>query len=332
MFSEKCNHVSSDCDLDDVVRTFREHPGIRAKTALRLVTDVLGPTDWLHGPGDDAALVPTDGQAVLVAGEAIWPPLLEADPFGAGVAAVVANVNDVAAMGARPLALVDTLIGPEQAARLCLEGMRFAAELYRVRVVGGHLTVRDGPPALSAFVVGQATTPLSSRNVRPGQTVLLACCLSGAMRPDFPFFSSLRERGELLRGDVELLARSAEEGLCLAAKDVSMAGLLGSLAMLLEGTGSGVTVLLDRLPCPPDVPLRRWIAAFPSFAFLLCCPEHGVEPCRRLFRDRGLACEAIGVLDGSGELRVEQHGQEALLADLNRQAVTGLQFEGTNQA
>jgi len=326
MLSEKCNQLSSDSDLTDVVRTFREHPGLRAKSALRLVTDVLGPTDWLHGPGDDAALVPTDGQAVFVAGEAIWPPLLEADPFGAGVAAVVANVNDVAAMGARPLALVDTLIGPEHVARLCLEGMRFATELYGVPVVGGHLTVRDGPPALSAFVVGQAATPLSARNVRPGQTLLLACCLSGEMRPDFPFFSSLRERGELLRGDVDLLAQAAEVGMCLAAKDVSMAGLLGSLAMLLEGTGSGVTVLLDRLPCPAGVPLRRWIAAFPSFAFLLCCPQDGAEPCRRLFQDRGLSCETIGVLDGSGELRVEQHGQEALLTDLNREAVTGLEF------
>ncbi len=316
--------MSSNPLLDEVVRAFREHPGLRSKAALRLVTDVLGPTDWLRGPGDDAALVPTDGSAMLIAGEAIWPPLVETDPFGAGVAAVVANVNDVAAMGARPLALVDTLIGPEGIARQALQGMRFASGLYGVPVVGGHLTVRDGPPALSAFVLGRATLPLSARNVAPGQTLLLACCLEGRMRQDFPFFSSLRERGELLRGDIDLLPRMAEEGMCVAAKDVSMAGVLGSLAMLLEGTGAGVTVRLDRLPHPPDVPLPLWTAAFPSFAFLLCCPQARAGQCRRLFRDRDLACEVIGMLDGSGQLRVELGGQEALLTDLNRGAVTGL--------
>ncbi|MBV9279872.1 MAG: hypothetical protein JOZ41_07310 [Chloroflexi bacterium] len=316
--------MNQDGELDEVARAFREHPGLRSKAALQLVADVLGPTDWLRGPGDDAAVVPEDGSALVVAGEAIWPPFVEADPYGAGVAAVVANVNDVAAMGARPLALVDALVGTEVTARRALEGMRWASHLYGVPVVGGHLTMRDGSPALSAFILGRAGVPLSARNVAPGQRLLLACCLEGRMREDFPFFSSLRERGDALNQDVELLPRAAEAGLCAAARDVSMAGILGSLAMLLEATGAGASVDLASLPRPAGTPLARWTAAFPSYAFLLCCPPRRADECGRLFRERGLTCEAIGTIDSTGELRVQLNGRSAVLADLRRDTITGL--------
>lgn len=316
-------------ELHKVVRRFREHPGRLAKSSLGLVTDVLGPTDWVQGPGDDAAVIPRKGQTILAAGEAIWPPFVEADPFGAGVAAVVANVNDVAAMGGRSLALVDTIVGPEALARRALEGMRFASEGYGVRVVGGHLTIREGPPALSAFVVGEATSLLSARNAAPGQILLFACATEGSPLGDFPFFSSVRARESRLAGDIEVLPLIAEAGSCVAAKDVSMAGLLGSLAMLLEPTLTGAVVDLDRLPRPVEVPVVDWTATFPSYGFLLCAPAERAEECRAAFRRQELACEAVGVLDGSGELRVGLGGAEALLMDLTKEGVTRIGGEGS---
>jgi selenophosphate synthetase-related protein len=64
--------------------------------------------------------------------------------------------------------------------------------------------------------------------------------------------------------------------------------------------------------------------AFPAFSFLLCAPPAAAEACRRPFLERGLACEPVAVLDGSGELRVRLGGAEALVLDLNRERVTGL--------
>ncbi|MGH2539351.1 MAG: AIR synthase related protein [Actinomycetota bacterium] len=311
--------------LADVVRRFRDHAGRRAKASIGLVAEALGPTDWLRGPGDDAAVVGEGSDGfTLAAGEAIWQPFVEADPRGAGTAAVVANVNDIAAMGGRALGLVDTIVGPERIARPVLEGMRYAADLYRVPVVGGHLTVRDGPPALSAFIVGRAVKILASSNARPGLVVLVAASIDGSLHRDFPFFSSLRERADHLAGDVEVLPSLAEQGWCLAAKDVSMAGLLGSLAMLLEPTRSGIVADIAAIPRPADVPIATWMDVFPSFGFVLCAPEDHVDDCRDAFTERGLACEAIGVLDGSGQLRAGLEDEEALLLDIAREGVTGL--------
>jgi selenophosphate synthetase-related protein len=135
------------------------------------VSEVSGDVGWLDGPGDDgAALSLGGGQRVIACGEALWPPFVRADPFGAGVAAVLTNVNDVAAMGGIPLGIVDTVVADETTSRSALQAMRYAAELYRVPIVGGHLTISDAGPSISAFAVGSADVVLSATRVGPDRT------------------------------------------------------------------------------------------------------------------------------------------------------------------
>jgi len=229
-------------------------------------------------------------------------------------------------MGAEPLALVDTIVASEAVARRVLEGLRHASELYRVPVVGGHLTIHDGPPALSAFGLGRATAGgvLSVRNAAPGQSLLLAGCIEGTMRPDFPFFGSFDARAGELAGDVRTLAAVAESGAAVAAKDVSMAGILGSLGMLLEPGRLGVTVDLDALPRPDGVALVDWLGCFPCLAFLLCSPPEREKDCIAAFHERGLVAEVIGTLDDSGLLRIETGGEVATVLDVRTEPVTGL--------
>jgi len=311
-------------DLPTLIRMVRTHPGVTAKSEIGLVSEVFGKTDWLAGPGDDGAVVPAPGGSLVVGGEAILPSFVAADPHGAGVAAVTTNLNDLAAMGAWPLALVDTVTGPRPVIQQVLEGMRWASRLYQVPVVGGHLTITAGPPGLSAFGLGRVDRPLAACFAEPGQSLVVACCVEGRMRPDFPFFPSFDERGERLAGDVRLLAQGASRGWVAAAKDVSMAGLVGSLAMLLECNRLGVTVDLDALPVPAGVSLEQWVSCFPCFAFLLCVPSGRETECLRAFVGRGLAAAVVGTVDGTGYLRVSSAGEVATVFDLGTESVTNL--------
>jgi uncharacterized protein len=315
-------------DVDRVAHAVLTYPGLRNKAPIAIVSEVFGATDWLSGPGDDGALVAPD---LVVGGEAIAPSFAERDPYGAGVAAVLANVNDLAAMGAVPLAIVDTVVAAEDHARRALEGMRDAARLYDVPVVGGHLTLHDGPTSISAFGLGRASAPgavLSMTRAEAGQRLVVACVTEGSMREDFPFFRSFDERGTRLAGDVRTLARVAADGACVAAKDVSMAGLVGSLAMLLEANRLGATVDLDALPVPSGVDLVRWLTCFPCFAFLLCVPAGREDDCTRPFRERGIAAAVVGTLDPSGELAITSGGRRAVVLDLADRTVTGLHGAG----
>jgi len=312
--------------VEEIAAAVRALPGLRAKAPLAVVAEVFGGSDWAAGPGDDGATVAAGAETVVVGGEAMLPAFVQADPFAAGVAAMLTNVNDLAAMGAEPLALVDTIVASEAVARQALEGLRHASKLYQVPVVGGHLTITDGPPALSAFGLGRATPGkvLSVRNAAPGQSLLFAGCIEGRMRPDFPFFGSFDARGGQLAGDVRILAAVAAAGAAVAAKDVSMAGILGSLGMLLECGGHGVTVDLDALPRPADVGLVEWLGCFPCLAFLLCAPPDREKECIAAFHERGLVAEVIGTLDDSGLLRIEAAGATATVLDVRTEPVTGL--------
>lgn len=311
-------------DLASLAQTIRTHPGVTGKAAIGLVSEVFQSTDWLAGPGDDGAVVTDQGLSLVVGGEAILPAFVAGDPYGAGVAAVTTNLNDLAAMGAWPLALVDTVTGPRETIRVVLEGMRWAAGLYQVPVVGGHLTVTDGPPGLSAFGLGRADRALSAQAAAPGQSLMVGACIEGQMRADFPFFPSFDERGSELGGDVRLLAQGAADGWVAAAKDVSMAGLVGSLAMLLECNQLGVSVDLDALPVPAGVTVEKWVTCFPCFAFLLCVPAGREDECLRAFGRRGLAAGVVGVLDDTGALRISSAGRAETVFDLSRESVTNL--------
>jgi uncharacterized protein len=307
--------------LRELAEACLANPGLAAKAEIALVGEVLGGTDWKAGPGDDGAVI---GDGIVACGEALFPPFVAADPHGAGFAAVLTNVNDVAAMGAVPLGIVDTVVASEALARKAFAGMREAAELYDVPIVGGHFTVHEGEPSISAFAVGTTRAPLSVTRAEPGQTLVVAAALAGRMREDFPFFPAFESRGKRSAGDVRLLGELADAGIVVAAKDISMAGLVGSLAMLLEPGALGITLEVDAVPAPAGVPLIRWFNCFPSFGFLLCVPAGREAECVAAFAERDLAAAPVGTLDDTARLVLASGAERLQVLDLRERPITGL--------
>jgi AIR synthase-related protein len=276
--------------------------------------------------GDDTAAIPDGDGYLLFAAEGMLPGFLDADPYFAGFSSVMVNVSDVAAMGGYPLAVVDAYFhAPSSAVDAVVSGMRDACDAYGVPLVGGHTTCREGGPhCLAVAILGRARHLLTSFGARPGDVVLLASDLRGAYRGSFPFFNATTGRtGESLRDDLATLGALAESGDVHACKDVSNAGIAGTLLMLFEASGVGGTLDLDRLPMPAGVTLERWLATFPSFGFLLSVPEGRVTAVRDVFGARGIACEAVGRADATRVMRLVAKGEEAVLWDLGQRPFTG---------
>ncbi len=308
-------------NLSALASLVRDHPGLRGKEGLRDVASIIG------GDGDDAAVIPDACGHLVMAAEAIWPPFVAAQPRAAGVAGIVTVLNDLAATGARPIALLDCLVaGTPEIAREILTGLRIGADLYGVPVAGGHATLEgDGPPALSTFALGRALSPLSARNARPGDAVVLAACLEGEMvrGPEGAFFSHLRgPRREQAAADLALLAEAAEAGEAWAARDVSMPGVVGSLLQFCESAGGlGCALDLEALPIPANLALEDWLVSFPSFAFLVAGDPVALVA---RFGAAGIACVRIGTLDPSGAVRLRLGGREEMVWDLDSEPLTGL--------
>lgn len=299
--------------LRALVQAVRESKGVAHKKdiaigmgelAMSPVSDSVTP-QFPHSStlvGDDCAVLrSSDGSHLLFAIEGFMNEFVEDDPWFAGYCGVMVNVSDIAAMGGRPTAVVDAVwtSGSAQLKQI-LQGMAVAAARYGVPIVGGHTNARNDRSQLAVSIVGTATSVLSSFAARPGDVLMSVIDLRGQYHGAGNNWNASTEApAERLRGDLELLPRVAESGLSSACKDISMAGPLGTLLMMLECSGCGAEIVPAAFPRPEGVPLSRWMQTFPSFGFVFSVAPAKVDLMKKLFEGRDLLCKEVGqVVDG----------------------------------
>ncbi|MGY5061075.1 MSMEG_0567/sll0787 family protein [Streptomyces sp. 900105755] len=224
--------------------------------------------------GDDGAPVP--GTDVIAACDAIVPSMVERDPEWAGWCAVLVNVNDLAAMGAAPLGLLDA-VGARDAthAAQVLAGLARAAQAYDIPVLGGH-TQLGVPAALSVTALGRTARPVPGGGGRPGHAVRLTADLGGSWRPGYrgrQWDSTSHRRGDELRTMTGAVAAARPA----AAKDVSMAGIAGTLGMLAEASDCRAVLDVAAVPRPGGATVGDWFTCFPGFA-MFTADEPGAPP------------------------------------------------------
>jgi uncharacterized protein len=311
--------------LSELVGRLRSAPAWQRKQDLRLLS--LGSLRLPDDVGDDAVALPDAGGYLLLAAEVMWPPLVAAEPELAGRNAVLANANDIYAMGGRPIALLDTLLAPDDAsAGAVLRGVAAGAARYGIPVLGGHLTIGADSSSLAAFIVGRAQRLLSGRAAAPGERLLLLTGAQGSFHERFPFWNCSEGRSdEDLREDLEILPAIAEAGLCDAARDVSMPGILGSALQFLEGSGVGAEIDLACLPVPPEARGREelWLLCFPSYMFLLAVEEAHVDRVVARAAARDLVCAPIGRVTSDPQVQLIRGAERACLWDFGSEAFTG---------
>jgi AIR synthase-related protein len=235
-----------------------------AKTVIASVLDGLRPggTGFV---GDDG--VPVAGTDLIATCDAIVPSMLERDPWWAGWCSVLVTVNDLAAMGAEPVGLLDAVGGhtASQVKRI-LAGMRAASDAYRLPVLGGHTQV-GVHPSLCATALGRTTRPVPAGGGRPGDVVTVTADLGGDWRPGY---TGLQWDSTTSRSSAEIgqMVSAVARARPAAAKDVSMAGMVGTLGMLAEASGCGAELDVARVPRPAGASTGDWLSCFPGFAML----------------------------------------------------------------
>ena len=308
--------------LNDLVKNWLATSGLNQKQDIQTVADILPLRPLVGGQpvllGDDAAAITVDEGYLLLAAEGVWPPLLRTNPKLAGRCCVLTNVSDIYAMGGRPTAVVDVLFASDdELASQVLSGMQENAERYGVPIVGGHYTKNRDTSALAVAILGQAKRLLTSHTARPGDQLMLVCKLEGRLHDNFNFWDcSSMCSPEQLRFELELLPRIAETGLCDTAKDISMAGILGTTIMLMETSGYGAKIDLEEIPCPPGVDIERWLRAFPSYGFILSVRPKNVNSVQAIFEEHGLCCVPYATVMIDQSVSVYGRGESKVIWDL----------------
>ena len=315
-----------------VVRGLQSRIELAYKQDIQLAAKAFGretQSAFFPGPdpimnGDDATALALSNEHILFAAEGMRAEFLAADPWFAGFSGVMTNVNDIAAMGGRPWAIVDVLFMGDGENERVFEGMAAASAAFGVPVVGGHTTRVSGGSLLAVAVLGRARHLVTSFGAKRGHVILAAIALDGSFRgPGGNFNAASAASSPTLRAQLAVLPDLAEAGLLAAGKDISMAGLCGTLLMMLEASGCGARIDLGMVPAPPRVEPLRWLTAFPSFGFLLASEPSAVAKICARFGDVGVACEPIGeMLDGSTLELVYERERETYW-DLRAAPLTG---------
>ena len=310
-------------ELAALADQLRSLPGLQAKRDIQSAAAAfahqpfaeLGAASRL---GDDAALIPAQTGRLLMACEGMQPELVQEDPWFAGWSAVLVNISDIAAMGGRALALVNSVWSPqEQLMAPLLAGMRCACDTFALPMVGGHTNAHSPYAALSVAVLGVAEGPvLSARAAEAGDALVLLVDGDGRLYRHYPFWDAATGADPArLRSQLELLPHLAHTGIARAAKDISMGGLVGTAAMFAEACGLEISLDLERIPRPPGVAEQEWLSCFPSFGFLLAVPPAQLPGLEALLSPHGhLLWARIGWFDtGSAQVRLRRQGQSELL-------------------
>ncbi|NWC56092.1 MULTISPECIES: sll0787 family AIR synthase-like protein [Pseudomonas] len=320
--------------LHDLLAALRNSPAMLAKQAIGQAA-AAQPSQGASGddlyalPGDDTAAIRCGDQYQLLAIEGMIPAFVEQAPWFAGWSAVMANVSDITAMGGRATAVVNAYWHhDQQATDSLLAGIRDACAAYGLIMAGGHTSLAAGNPvALAVAITGWARNLLSTLHVAPGQLIVMAVDLDGQWHGNAPYWKAFENvPAARLREKLEVIPRLAEAGLLLAAKDISNAGILGTLLMLLEPTHCGARVHLEALPIPVDTPMERWLQAFPSYGFLLTLERENLAAVEAAFAAQGIHCACIGEVDDSARLQVIQGQEQVEFWNLASHAFTGFSY------
>ena len=320
-------------NLSDIIKNTREYLGLVRKNPITEVYNKL----ILHGVtgcqlpnyGDDAAVIPFKDEYLLLAADGMMTKLLQNEPYAAGKASVMVTVNDIYSMGGRPMAMVNVLASGNDSHRSkVIDGIQKGCEKLNVPMVGGHLHP-DAPadaPALSVAILGRAKKLLRSHQAEPGDDLIFAADLSGQVGCSSvtSWDANSGKTTEELLFRLETLPLIAEREWSCACKDVSNAGLLGTLSIMMENSGTGAMIHLSEIPCPPPLKQSQWLLSFQSFGFILSAPPAFSTRIIELFNQRNIDAAVVGkVMDGR-TVTITNGSESQELFNFERDSITGI--------
>ena len=294
----------------------------------------------VQGPGENAGIVDVGGGYVIAfkIESHNHPSFIE--PFQGAATGVGGILRDIFTMGARPIAVLDSLrfgplddpqAGPRNRRILAgvVAGIAHYGNCFGVPTVGGECIFEpcyNGNPLVNVFALGVAKkedifyasaagvgNPVIYVGAKTGRDGIHGASMASAEFTE----ESKQKRPNVQVGDpflekllLEACLEAMQTGAIVAIQDMGAAGLTCSTCEMGSRGGTGIEIELDRVPQRETGMTAYEIMLSESQERMLLVAEKGREDeVFRVFRKWGLDAVAIGAVTGDGLLRVKQHGR-----------------------
>lgn len=293
----------------------------------------------LQGPGEGAGIVDIgDGQAVVFKAESHNHPSA-VEPYEGAATGVGGIIRDIFSMGARPIAILDSLrFGELDNSRTkylldeVVAGISGYGNCIGIPTVGGEIAFDpcyEGNPLVNAMCVGL----IDHQNIQKGQasgvgnSIMYVGAKTGrdgihgatfaseefsqeeeqqrsAVQVGDPFMEKL-----LLEACLELVLDHAD--ILVGIQDMGAAGLVSSSSEMASKAGSGLVLSLDDVPQRESHMTPYEMMLSESQERTLICVKKGAEAqVKELFKKYDLDAVTIGKVTDDGLYRLYHHGEE----------------------
>ena len=313
-------------NFNNLIKSIQEFEGVTRKTSIELVTTILDEIYNISGDvvvenGDDASAIDIgNNNVILFAADGIWANLIDKNPYWAGYCSVLVNVNDIAAMGGKPIAMVNILsINDENIYEEVLSGIKDGCFKFGVPMVGGHLHPDAEINSLGVSIIGIAEKDkiIRSAGANIGDKVIVAIDLDGKPHEDFSlnWDTTYFKDSKIVQSQITAIQCIAERDLISAGKDISNPGIFGTLEMLLESSRKGAIVKLNDIPKAENIKWEQWLKSYPGSGFVFTAKEEDCEEIINYLKDFSITSNIVGEIIDDTKLYVEYNGEKATLFD-----------------
>lgn len=132
-----------------------------------------------------------------------------------------------------------------------------------------------------------------------------------------------KKSAEHCREQLLLMNKIGKLHLAKSAKDISNPGCLGTLGMLLETSGAGGDVYVDKIPMPLNEDSIQWMKAYQGCGYVLTCSSNNSQKIIDVFAEGGLDAAVVGTVNDSKKLILKDNTQNVLLFDFSVEKITG---------
>ena len=311
-----------------------EHCGYKNSKALLRALPTEAP--WvLQGPGENAGVIDLgDGYAVAFKIESHNHPSA-IEPYQGAATGVGGILRDVFTMGARPIAVLDSLrFGPLDSPRVrylfsgVVKGIGDYANCVGIPNIGGEVYFEDayeGNPLVNAMAIGLMRTEdlIRAEASGPGNPIMVVGARTGRDGIHGATFASeeLQEGSEARRPQVQvgdpfteklLLEASLElirSGHIVGIQDMGAAGLASSSSEMAARAGTGVDIDTALVPTrePGMTPYEILLSESQERMLVVAKAGHE-EEVRRILEKWELEAAVIGRVTDDGMYRVRENG------------------------
>jgi phosphoribosylformylglycinamidine synthase subunit PurL len=294
----------------------------------------------LQGPGENAGIIGIGGGWVVAFKIESHNHPSYIEPFQGAATGVGGILRDIFTMGARPIAVMDSLrFGPLQDSPNALRNRRVLSGVvsgiahygncFGVPTVGGECVFEEcysANPLVNVFALGvcKENEIFYARASGIGNPVIYVGAktgrdgIHGASMASAEFTEeSKQKRPNVQVGDpflekllLEACLEAMKTGAIVAIQDMGAAGLTSSSCEMGSRGGVGIDIDLDHVPQrEPGMTAYEMLLSESQERMLLVAEKGREDEVFRVFRKWGLDAVTIGVVTADGNLRVRHHGK-----------------------